>query len=419
MTNNDLINKIKRLEIVEPSETWLKQNREFIFKYIDLDDKKKSVLQNGSIFSASAVKDRVRFALSIFQNRMLTGAVSMAAVFILAGNFVVGEAQGSLPGDKLYAVKTFMEKAQLAFAFNDEKRVALNFEFTEKRLDEFSAVAASKDENSGEVQIAADNLKNQLKVAAQELNNAKNNSSAEKAVSVAKIADTKTTAYAKKLKEVKKELSDKKQEKVVEVAQNIEELSDSALAVLATNSKTGDLNMEEIATRLKEKIILAEEKLGQTQKKVSLYEAEIKDSNIENAEAAESLALSVKLVTEAKAVLSEARLSFEAGNLAKTWDLLVNAGDIAKVADNVGNRVAVIPAVSPEPSVSPVPSIEPSVSPAPSPEASVFPSPSINPSVSPAPSASPEPSVKPSVSPSPEPTIMPSPTPEVSPKPAL
>ncbi|MBU4141318.1 hypothetical protein KKE99_00380, partial [Patescibacteria group bacterium] len=352
MTNNDLINKIKRLKNEEPRDAWLKSNREFIFKYIDLDDKNEPAAQNGSIFNVLAIRDRARFALSIFQNRMLTGAVAMAAIFILAGSFVTGKAEGSLPGDNFYAVKTFMEKAQLAFAFNDEERVALNFELTEKRLDEFSAVAAKKDENSSEVRTAADNLKNQLKVAAQELNSAKNNSSAEKAVSVAKIADTKTTAYAKKLNNVKKELSVNKQAQVSEVVFNIEELNNSALAVLATNSKIGDLNIEEIAAKLIEKIISAEAKIDLIEKNVSLYEAEIANSGAENIEAIESSALSVKLINEARAVLAEAQLSFEAGNFAKTWDLLVNAGNIVKVAEDVGNRVA----VAPNPSLQPSPS---------------------------------------------------------------
>lgn len=384
MTNNDLINKIKRLKNEEPRDAWLKSNREFIFKYIDLDDKNEPAAQNGSIFNVLAIRDRARFALSIFQNRMLTGAVAMAAIFILVGSFVTGKAEGSLPGDNFYAVKTFMEKAQLAFAFNDEERVALNFELTEKRLDEFSAVAAKKDENSSEVRTAADNLKNQLKVAAQELNSAKNNSSAEKAVSVAKIADTKTTAYAKKLNNVKKELSVNKQAQVSEVVFNIEELNNSALAVLATNSKIGDLNIEEIAAKLKEKIALAEEKIDLTQKNVSLYEAEIKNSNLENKEAVESLALSVKLITEARAVLAEAQLSFEAGNFAKTWDLLVNASEIAKVADSVGNRVAVVSDVTPEPTV------EPAVSPlAPLAPSGVEGTP--KPPVSPSPTATPTP----------------------------
>lgn len=248
------------------------------------------------------------------------------------------------------------------------------------------------------MKVAADNFKNQLKVATQELDNAKNNSSPETAVSVAKIADTKTTAYAKKLNEVKKDLSDKKKEQIKEVASNVEELSDNALAVLATNSKIGDLNMEEIAAKLKEKIALAEVKIDETQKTVSLYEAEIKNSNVANTEAVESLALSVKLITEARAVLIEAQAAFEAGNLAKTWDLLVNAGEIAKVADSVGNRVAVVsatavvaPIVSPEatvePTVSPEPSVEPSVSPTSTPEVSV------EPTVSPVPLVSSEPAL--------------------------
>ncbi len=414
MTNNDLINKIKRLETVEPSESWLNSNREFIFKYIDLDDKKELKTRTGFAFFAFAVKNRLTPALSMFQNRIMTGAVALAAVFILAGNFVIGEAKTSLPGDSLYLVKTFMEKTQLAFAFDDEKRVALNFELTEKRLDEFSAVAAKKDENSGEVKVAADNLKNQLKVAAQELNSAKNNSSVEKAVAVAKIADTKTAAYVKKLNEVKKDLSDKKKEQVSEVALNVEELSDSALAVLATNSKDGDQNMDAIAAKLKEKIALAEEKIALAEKNVSFYEAEIKNSGEKNEEAIESLALSVKLIVEAKAVMAEAHLSFDANNFSKTWDLLVNAGEIAKVAESVGNRVAVVSdtaaelVITPEPILSPSVSPKPSVSPEPqpSPEATAGKA-SVEPSISPLPSVVPEASI------APETSIEPNSTPEL------
>lgn len=412
MTNNDLINKIKRLESVEPSESWLNSNREFLFKYIDLDENRGTLRETGSIFSISGIKNRLFFALSLFQNRMLTGSIAMAAIFILVGSFVSSEAESSLPGDSLYSVKTFMERTQLAFAYSDEKRVALNFEFTEKRLDEFSAVAASKNENSGEVKVAADNLKNQLKVAAQELDTAKNNSSAETAVSVAKIADTKTAVYAKKLKEVKKELSDTKQAQVSEVALNVEELSNSALAVLATNSKIGDINMEEIAAKLKEKIALAEEKLNETQKNVAAYKEEINNSGAKNIDAVESLALSVKLITEAKAVLEEAQTSFDEGNLAKTWDLLVNAGEIAKVADSVGNRVAVEPSAAkeePSASLTPKPSVFPSTRPV------ISPSTTASPSVSPAPEASvePEPTIVPETS------IEPTPTPSVESSPSL
>lgn len=144
MTNNDLINKIKRLESVEPSETWLVSNREFLFKYINLDENKGMAVQAGSIFSINSIKNRLSFALSIFQNRKLSGSIAMAAIFILVGGFVAGEAEGSLPGDRFYAIKTFMEKTQLAFAYNDEKRVALNFALAEKRLDEFSTVASKK-----------------------------------------------------------------------------------------------------------------------------------------------------------------------------------------------------------------------------------------------------------------------------------
>lgn len=380
MTNNDLIYKIKRMKKVEPSNAWLVSNKEFILKYIELDKaeaKENNAFAASNSFNFSEIKSRLNFISAIFQHKVLAGSAAMAVVLLLAAGAVAGEAEGSLPGDRLYAVKTFMEKAQMAFAFNEEKRIALNFELTEKRFDEFSTMVAAKKESSSSetVKTAANNFKNQLKVAAQELNNAKNGADAEKAVSVAKIADTKTSAYAKKLSEVKKELSDKKQDQVEDVAGNIEELGNNALAVLAANSKVGDLNAEEIAAKVKEKITETGEKIDLTQKNALLYEAEIKASNAENKEAAESLVLSEKLISEAKAVLSDAQLSFEKSDFSKTWDLLTNANEIIKVAESVSSRATIAPSaeltvtpiVSPplEPSAAPSLSVEPSVSPAP------------------------------------------------------
>lgn len=403
MTNNDLVNKIKRLEAIEPSETWLSSNREFLLKYIELDESKRKEVRAGFVSDSSAIRSRIASVLVIFQNRMFAGAVAMAAIFILTGNFVAIEAEKSLPGDALYSVKTFMEKTELALASNDDKRIELNFELTERRLNEFSAVAAKKDVNSGEVKTAADNLKNQLKVAAQELDTVKNTATPQKAVTVAKIADTKTAAYAKKLNEVKKDLSDNKQAQVTEVAQNIEELSNTALAVLATNSKTGDISAEDIAIKLKEKIAAAAENIDLVEKNVAVYDVQVKTSAVVDVEALNSIALSIKLIIEARSVIADAQVAFNEGNYSKTLDLLVNVGEIIKVADNVGNRAIETPVVTPV--VTPLVSAEPTVTPETSAEPSISPLPSITPAVSPTPSIAPEMSVAPS------PTLIPKITP--------
>ncbi len=385
MTNNDLIYKIKRMKKVEPNKNWLVSNREFILKYVELDEVKENnaFAASASFFGFSEIKNRLNFISAIFQHKILAGAAAMAVVLLLAGSMVTAEAEGSLPGDRLYAVKTFMEKTQLAIAFNEEKRVALNFEFTEKRFDEFSTVMAAKKENSSPeaAKAAADNFKNQLKVAAQELNNAKNSADAKTAVSVARIADTKTAAYAKKLSQVKKELSDKKQDQVEDVASNIEELSNSALAVLVSGSNLENFDTISITAKIREKIVLAEEKIGLAQKNIASAAEAIKNTE-ENTEAMDSLALAGKLILEAKSILGNTQTAFEKKDFSRTWDLLTNASEIIKVAENVGSRVAAMP--SAEPIAAPVAS--------PSPESSASPSPI--PSATPLPTAEPIPSLK-------------------------
>lgn len=65
----------------------------------------------------------------------------MLALFI--GGSTVYAAQGSLPGELLYPVKTLSEDSRLAFAFAPQRRLALLLDFADRRVGEITALASA------------------------------------------------------------------------------------------------------------------------------------------------------------------------------------------------------------------------------------------------------------------------------------
>lgn len=393
MTNNDLINKIKRLETVRPSESWLKSNREFIFKYIDLDYKKESVIQTGFVFSVLAAKDRLISALAIFQCKMLASAAVTAAVLLLAGNFVVGKAEGSLPGDNLYSVKIFVEKAELAMMFSDEKRATLNFDLADKRLSELSLMmesAGGQKVSVSDVDAAMENFNNHLSAAVSEMSSVvRSDSSASKAVAVAKIANNKTSEYAKKIAKAKDAAGDKSdfssiaRSQVAETIKKIEEVNINALAVLAflgIDNPDAAISRE-VSQKVGEKISEAMAKIDSAKQKISVADKTlIKASDIK---------LAFDLTEQAGNNLDEAKKYLAGDDSNKALEKVVASNDMISTAEKIigasdaaaatpDPSLGLSPVSSPTPpdgeagtadgiaSPSPVPSLEPSVSPSPS-----------------------------------------------------
>jgi hypothetical protein len=76
-----------------------------------------------------------RFNLKAVQ---VTFAVVLLLSLLVGGNGVVMAAQDSLPGDRLYPIKTALEKVNLAISMDETKEAQLNLEYTRRRMVEFN-----------------------------------------------------------------------------------------------------------------------------------------------------------------------------------------------------------------------------------------------------------------------------------------
>src|SRR4030042_5855807 len=103
-------------------------------------------------------------------------AVSVLVVVILMSMLAGGTAyaaQGSLPGDFLYAVKVRTEDTRLFLAGDESTKVKLSLEFAQTRLDEMSELANLDPER---VRLAIEGYKENLDVAVQQIRKITNTS---------------------------------------------------------------------------------------------------------------------------------------------------------------------------------------------------------------------------------------------------
>ena len=96
-------------------------------------------------------------------------AVVLAAFIILSGSSItVAAAQSSLPGEPLYAIKSWSEDVRLSMTHSTEAKLNLTLDYTNRRLDEISGLLAGgkalSDQSSDRFQ---EELENALQLAAQ------------------------------------------------------------------------------------------------------------------------------------------------------------------------------------------------------------------------------------------------------------
>lgn len=401
MTTQDLLCKIKKLESVEPDRTWIRSNKAFIFDYIRAQESKN----NGSfVFRSPAPSLSEKMTSLVFGLRrgILMPAVSAMTILFMTGGLVMAKANEALPGDTLYTVKIVTEKVQLALTFKDEERATLNFELAEKRLNELSLLTEENTKNGKEngeaVNVAMESFKNHLNEAVSEFDTiVKQDAGADRAVAVAKIANTKTADYAKRIEKTKialdkKSTADSKSQ-VAEVMSKIEAANISSLSILVsadgqTSSDSGDL------------ISKIEEKIKNTEDKISLIEQTKASGTNSYTLSSDDKNVVSQLIGQVKGVLSEAKADLSDKEPFKALEKVVASNEIVGAAQKIvgvsDNTVAsdgdkVQPSVSPvqpSPSSTPVPSRVEGPKPSVSPSPSVTPKPSVTPTPTPTPEAS-------------------------------
>ncbi len=406
MTHSELLRKIKNIEKIEPSQSWISSNKAFIFDYIEAQEKRGSQAfgTDYSLFGFGFT-DKINMLAKGFGMRFLFPAVSVLTVVFMTGNFVLAKSQVSLPGDALYSVKIFTEKVEVAMTLNEEKRATLNFELADKRLNEISLLtenADGKNVSGPDVDVAMENFNNHLSAAVSDMGNAvKSDSSSATAVAVAKIANNKTTDYVKKIAKAKDVIdsntdsSSAAKDKIVETIKKIEEVNFNALAVLASLGS-------EVSQKVGDKINEAAVKNDSVKQKIYAMDGILAGEN--------NIKLASDLVDQAGSNLDEAKKYLADNDSTKALEKVVATNDIISTAEKITDEIdasiaAAIeenknkPASVPTPKVSPAVTIKPPVPSGVEGTPSVSPSPSITPEVSPTPSATPEISPAPSISP--------------------
>ena len=220
MQNSDLIQQLKNLKSIQPSEDWILNNREKMNNQIPED-----------FWQMPAWSMAVLSFVLIFG----TAGLSLA---------VISSSQNSLPGDVLYPLKIVSEKAQTAFV-KQGKKAELEVKFVSNRIEELNKVLDKTQEK---------------------------NQTDEKKIAAVKKVNKKVKEYKRELEQAKEELL-KQEQTAVEPAIDhalgqAAEASNQALKIVASVNRDKDdldspeLSSEEIIAKIEADLERLENELG-------------------------------------------------------------------------------------------------------------------------------------------------------------
>ncbi|OGZ35517.1 MAG: hypothetical protein A3A94_02560 [Candidatus Portnoybacteria bacterium RIFCSPLOWO2_01_FULL_43_11] len=250
MLQEELIQKIKRLKEIKPSEERLDLMRQNLIKQITFESIKSAFLKPASLEPAP----RIDFFnwLRPFQPIALT----ICLILILGGGpwLVSMASQASLPGETLYPVKQATEKIRAGLA-SEESKAQLQVEFAERRLEELNKItedSLSPEKKVEKVEEVINDFKDNLAGASLYVKNTPR----EKVMAMAK----KTQRIKENLIKTREEipsLSEVVQGKVLEAEKIMEEINYQILTTLIKDGKDDDKNTA--STTDKEVLIFLEE----------------------------------------------------------------------------------------------------------------------------------------------------------------
>ena len=262
------LNQVKNLKAAgQPERTWILLNKEILMSQVQPNQKIESLAEKrgekiyyfqyfNNLFKQSILKPALATVVIVFVLLGYSATVSMAGV--------------SLPGDKLYPVKTAQEKVQLALTFAEEEKVSLQMSFVSRRADELGQLVKNDDEVSKKTaavkktakRISKDvgDVKNKLdkiSIAAVAVDD-------EKIIEVAKEIDTKTLELKQSLVETHNNLSPEVKDDVEsafkEAINTTEETGTSALNVIIKKYENDQtmIDGQDVASRVADRIKDAE-----------------------------------------------------------------------------------------------------------------------------------------------------------------
>lgn len=239
MTDKELINKIKGLKEIQPSNNWLSLTRQNLISQFKEENKS----------SFSFISWFNWFKPIEFQ----TAALSICLILIFTAGpwLTIKASEGSLPGETLYSIKKITEELRSKVT-SEESRSQLQVEFASRRLEELVKISEdsfTEEEKAEKSKELVDSLKENLTEATNYLGKI----SKEEAVVVAK----RTKKIKEDLDRTKKEASADIQGDLAEAAEAVAEIDNQVLAVLTDQTEQSEENAT--TTPDQETIIFLEE----------------------------------------------------------------------------------------------------------------------------------------------------------------
>jgi hypothetical protein len=217
MTEQELIQRIKELKKIQPSQQWLDLARHNLITQIS--------------FKEESLKPKAGFLNWLKEPQSIALVICLILIFIGGPWLVVKASQASLPGELLYPVKRITEEVQTTVASKDSK-VQLQTEFAFRRLEELTKIAEDPffpEEKTEKAKQVISDFRGNLAGISQH---------------VSKISKEQAVAVAKKTKKLKEDLNKTKEEVPLDVKDDlaeaekvIEEINHQILAALTKDSQ--------------------------------------------------------------------------------------------------------------------------------------------------------------------------------------
>lgn len=161
MNEKEILNQLNKFQDVKPDAVWKKSNRDILLSQIS-----NSQSTNVEFSWLQNFRMQMQALTNLSQPAM---AVIMIMLFIVSGGtYGLRASRDTKPGDSLYIAKIISEKAQLAVAFDQDRKMKLGMQFVDNRADELSQVLANKtseemtEAEKQEVNELVNNLKQQI-----------------------------------------------------------------------------------------------------------------------------------------------------------------------------------------------------------------------------------------------------------------
>jgi hypothetical protein len=160
---------------INPSQEWLQNNRALL-----LSQMKNTVRPD----TQSVIEKFTQYIHELFLHSSIKIVRPVALVVLIAlaagvGRVAVTQASQALPGDFLYGLKRTTEKTQVAVASvvaDENQLVKLHLDLANRRADEVKQVIKKNPERTAAVQVAVNDLKQELQTTTQKLDSLKTQS---------------------------------------------------------------------------------------------------------------------------------------------------------------------------------------------------------------------------------------------------